>query len=93
MVDPPVAVVVDLGQAIPTRSLHFGANKLPMRVRAGGLDLSGSVPGLLHAWARATDGGWLGLITFTVTTGNRHGSLEVRQWCVQQAITPRDPGS
>lgn len=60
-----------------------------MRVRAGGLDLSGAVPGLLHAWVRTRESAWLGLVSFVVVTGNRRGALEVRRWCSQRALKPR----
>lgn len=72
---------------MPTQPERFGANKVPMRVRAGGLDLTGTVPGLLHAWARASDGVWLGLVSFTIQTGNRRGRLGVRQWCTERALS------
>ena len=60
-----------------------------MRVRAGGLSLDHTVPGMLHAWARTNQGDWLGYCTFTVTTSNGHGYMEVTQWCPSGAITPK----
>ncbi|GAB4590267.1 hypothetical protein [Nocardia sp. IFM 10818] len=87
-VDPPVAVLVDLGVAIPTDGHVFRRDELPMRVKAGGLSLSGLVPGRLWAWARVNDGSWLGLVSFTVSTGNDHGRLEMTQWCPARALAP-----
>lgn len=59
-----------------------------MRVKAEGLDVAGAVPGLLYAWARATDGTWLGLVAFAIPTGNRKGRVEARQWCPAGALSP-----
>ncbi|MEV6070037.1 hypothetical protein AB0L82_26125 [Nocardia sp. NPDC052001] len=89
VVDPPTPVTVDLAAAIPTHPGNASANALPMRVRAGGLDMTGTAPGLLHGWARTRDGAWIGLVEFAIETGNRRGTLEMRQWCSQRAITPR----
>lgn len=90
-VTTPAPVVVDLSKAIPTRQPNgFGRDKIAMKVKAGGLDLTGRVPGLLHAWARVADGSWLGLVEMVLWTGNGHGRLPVMQWCPAPAITRRD---
>jgi hypothetical protein len=89
VVEPPLPVVVDLGQAISTQRATFGAKKsVPLRVSSGGLRLAGNVPGLLHAWARAWNGVWLGLVEFTASTGNGRGQLIFRQWCPEHSLTP-----
>ncbi|MBH0776560.1 hypothetical protein [Nocardia bovistercoris] len=90
VVDPPLPVLVDLGMAIPTHGASFRAEAVTMRVKAGGLHVAGSVPGLLYAWARTTDGSWLGLVGFAIGTGNRKGRVEVRQWCAAQALSRSD---
>ncbi|WP_280442942.1 hypothetical protein [Nocardia brasiliensis] len=88
-----MAVVVDLGQAMPTQRAKFRTS-VGLRISSGGLRLTGSVPGTLYAWARAWDGVWLGLVEFTVRTGNGRGQLDVKQWCPQYALTlPPEPGS
>ncbi|MFE5290304.1 hypothetical protein ACFRAQ_35590 [Nocardia sp. NPDC056611] len=94
-VTPPRPVLIDLGTAIPTHSPAFGANETPLRVRAGGLELTGQVPGYLHAWARSRDGDWIALVSLTVKTSNRQGSMEIQQWCSQRALTqrPEDNGN
>ncbi|WP_280273420.1 hypothetical protein [Nocardia wallacei] len=90
-VDPPQPVLIDLGQAIPTQAPNgFGRNKVAMRIKAGGLNLTGTVPGLLRGWARATDGSWLGLCEFTIETGNGHGRLPVAQLVPRQALAPAE---
>ncbi|MGW4719916.1 hypothetical protein [Nocardia sp. NPDC004260] len=87
VVDPPTPVLVDLGAAIPTHG-PFRKDAVSMRVKAEGLDVAGAVPGLLYAWARATDGTWLGLVAFAIPTGNRKGRVEARQWCPAGALSP-----
>ncbi|MEU0541918.1 hypothetical protein ABZ319_18820 [Nocardia sp. NPDC005978] len=89
----PRPVTIDLGTAIPTHSPTFGANELSLRVRAGGLELSGRIEGHLHAWARANNGAWIGLISCTLETPNRLGKIQITQWCSQRAITPRNEGT
>jgi hypothetical protein len=89
VVDPPAPVLVDLATAIPTGADGpFGRNRIAMRIKAGGLVLTGQTPGRLRAWARATDGTWLGLVEFVLTTGNQQGTLPVRQWCPAKALRP-----
>ncbi|MCX4098350.1 hypothetical protein [Nocardia sp. alder85J] len=61
-----------------------------MRIKAGGLDLTPTVPGLLHAWVRATDGTWFGLVEVVIHTGNGRGRLRVTQLCPPEAIRPGD---
>ncbi|WP_280255473.1 hypothetical protein [Nocardia wallacei] len=89
VVDPPAPVLVDLATAIPTgNDRPFGRNRIAMRIKAGGLVVTGQTPGQLHAWARAADGTWLGLVEFVLTTGNQRGTLPVRQWCPAKALRP-----
>ncbi|MEV0295493.1 hypothetical protein [Nocardia sp. NPDC050710] len=88
VVDPPQPVLVDLGLAIPTRG-HLGGTAT-MRIKAGGLHVAGTVPGLLYAWARTTEGTWLGLVGFAIVTGNRRGRVEVKQWCDAAALSRPD---
>ncbi|WP_051183012.1 hypothetical protein [Nocardia vinacea] len=90
VVDPPKPVTVDLGLAIPGDGNGFGVNGVPLRVRAGGLVVSGRVPGLLRAWARTNSGGWLGLVDFTLSTSNGRGHVRVRQWCSSRAVQKAD---
>lgn len=92
-VTPPVPVVVDLSQAMPTRQPNgWGRDKIAIKVKLGGLDLTGNVPGLLHAWARVNDGSWLGLVEMVLWTNNGNGQLSVTQWCPAPALSPRDRG-
>ncbi|MGN2642238.1 hypothetical protein ACTD5D_39945 [Nocardia takedensis] len=88
VVDPPQRVVVDLGQLIMVPEGFAG--EVPLRVRSGGLSLTGSTPGLLHAWARTSSGGWIAFVTCVVLTGNKKGRVWMRQWCSQQAVRLAD---
>lgn len=91
VVDLPQPILVTLPRVILTIAPNgFGRNKAAMGVKAGGLDLTATVPGLLRGWARATDGSWLGLCEFTIMTGNQQGSLPVAQLCPASAIRPCD---
>ncbi|MCX4095882.1 hypothetical protein [Nocardia sp. alder85J] len=92
VVEPPEPVLVELSLAIPhSPGGRFGRDTLPMRVKAGGLDLTRTVPGRLLAWARCSDGSWLGLVEFVIATGNDRGRVAATQWCAARALTP-DPG-
>lgn len=88
VVDPPRHVLIDLSAAIPTNG-PFRADRVSLRSKNCGLDVTATVPGLLLAWARATDGTWLGLCCFAIRTGNQRGRVETRQWCPARAISLR----
>lgn len=90
VVDPPRRVLVAANVAIPTKPKYFGVDKLPMRVRLGGLRLGDRIPGWLYAWVQLNDGTWMALVVFTLVTGNGHGQLEMRQWCPAHALMPAD---
>jgi hypothetical protein len=89
VLDPPVPVLVDLDTIFPTGAdigRPFGRNQIAMGIKAGGLVVTGQTPGRLHAWARATDGTWLGLVDFVLTTGNQQGREPARQWVPARAL-------
>ena len=88
VIEPPRAVLVDLGGLIANPADKFRSDEVSMRIKMEGLDFRGQVSGCLHAWAQSTRGGWLGLVTCTVPTGNGAGSLTMTQWCPANAITP-----
>ncbi|NKY88948.1 hypothetical protein [Nocardia veterana] len=89
VVVPPMPVLVDIAAAIPTHPHLAEHEAVAGPVRAGGLDMTGRIPGRLHAWARAADGTWLGLVEFELTTGNRRSRLPVTQWCPAHALIMR----
>src|SRR5689334_22781957 len=80
-VDPPRPVLVDLSIAIPTTQSTFRRDKLPLRVKSGGLHLAEPVPGWLYAWARASNGAWLAFVAFELVTANGQGRVQATQWC------------
>ena len=59
VVDPPLPVIVDLSRIIDNPDDQFPRDAVPMHVKAEGLEFLAQVPGLLHAWARSTRGGWI----------------------------------
>jgi hypothetical protein len=58
-------------------------------VWTGGLVFSGNADGVLLAWARTSQGAWLGYVELTVTTANGHGMMGLRQWVSSGALRPR----
>ncbi|MFF4027031.1 hypothetical protein ACFYY5_29700 [Nocardia elegans] len=91
VVDPPRPVMVDLNLAIPTQQASFGRNKLPLRVKAGGLNLFDPVPGWLFAWARVSNGEWIALVAFEMVTSNGQGRVKATQWCPAAAVSKAPP--
>ncbi|WP_433270774.1 hypothetical protein ACQPZF_10765 [Actinosynnema sp. CS-041913] len=53
-------VWVDLAAAFPRPS------GVPRRVVADGLDMTGSVPGVLSGWFRSVDGDWYGVVNHPI---------------------------
>lgn len=88
VVTPPRPILVDLSRLIANPDDRFRRDAVAMRIKAEGLCFNAQVPGLLHAWAQSTRGGWLALVTCDVPTGNRAGKLAIRQWCSARAVTP-----
>lgn len=88
--DRPKPVLVELGKAIVTHS-PFRKEGVGLRVKAAGLDLKQTVPGLLYAWARAADGTWLGLCAFRIPTADGRGHVDAQQWCPAPALS--EPGN
>jgi hypothetical protein len=79
-------VWIDLDVAFPLPRDH------PHRVIAGGLELSGRVPGMLKRWIRGSQGEWLGLVYVQL----RDGAGDVRltlddQLVPAAALRPRQP--
>jgi len=75
-----VALAVVSGFGNPGR-----AASVPLRVRKGGLRLSGEPPRHLLRWARVSDGWWLALVQVTTEAG-AYASLEMVQWVSSRAV-------
>ncbi len=86
----PRPVRINLDQALARDNPPLRTTN-PLRVSAGGLRLTGSCAGLLHAWVRLNTGTSMGECTFTVRSGNRRAALDLRQWLLAGAITPQRP--
>lgn len=84
VVDPPKPVLIELGTAITTITRLRGG--VSLRVKATGLDLTRTVPGLVHAWAECSDGSWIGLCSFVIPTADRKGHVPAFQWCPRRSL-------
>lgn len=85
VVDPPKPVLVELGTAISTITSLRGRG-VSLRVKAKGLDLTRTVPGLVHAWAECNDGSWIGLCSFVIPTADQQGHVPALQWCPRRSL-------
>lgn len=85
-VDPPRPVHVDLGAILPPNTAT--SRGLPMRVVQAGLKLAGEQEGLLHGWARVTDGRWVALVRMEVPVAAGKGVLPMLQWVPAAAVRP-----
>ncbi|MEU4841705.1 hypothetical protein [Nocardia testacea] len=92
VVDPPMPVLVELSAAIPSASAFSPRNEISMRAKSAGLDTTSTAPGLLYAWARCTNGSWLGFVHFAIPAGGRRGHVEARQWCPAHSLS-KAPGN
>lgn len=87
-VDPPQAVVVDWPRAM---NLAYGArraDRVPMRVRASGVELGHQVPATLCCWVQCSDGQWLGGVSTTFPTRGSVNSLSAEMWVPAHALSP-----
>lgn len=87
LVDPPVAVLVDLSAVWPPTRVRWGA-QTPLWVRAGGVDLA-PANGELSGWMLTCAGDWLAEVTMTLRA--RNGAVlddRVRQFVPATAVRP-----
>lgn len=88
--DIPVAVVVDMARVLPGSSGFIRADTLPLRVRAGAIQLEAQMPGALHSWLRvAADGRWLAQVCVSVRSANGRGHLDLWLWVEAAHVTPQ----
>lgn len=87
-VDPPRPVSIRVDKVFH-RTPHPHYRHLSIRTRLTGLQIEGRVSGHLHAWIRTTEGDWLALCEFPLSTGAGDDRLVVRQWCPSGAVSPR----
>ncbi|TWF94393.1 hypothetical protein FHU35_1397 [Saccharopolyspora dendranthemae] len=88
----PQPIWVHLVQALPPqRGIGYGST--PLRVRAGGIDISATVPGVLLAWHQTCVGDWWALATFELTSRTGKPGLVVTQLVPAKAVMPRQEGT
>jgi len=87
VVDPPLAVIVDLASLFP---LGPGlSNTQPLKITKDGLSLTGYATGELLAWARSSSGAWIACVRFVVVEPvNKHGQVPMMQWMPAASIRP-----
>lgn len=68
------------------------ATDTPIWARAGGVDVSVQVAGLLHAWVLTSVGRWWPWVRFTVHSANGELELEVDQLVPAEAVRLSCPG-
>lgn len=94
MVEPAMPVLVDLSIALNNPDDAFRRDAVAMRVKMEGISTnSEGTLGVLHAWIQTTAGGWWGLVTFDLSTGNGRGRLTMRQWCPARSLKPASSGN
>ncbi|SLE90189.1 Uncharacterised protein [Mycobacteroides abscessus subsp. abscessus] len=93
IVEPALPVLVDLSVALNNPDDAFRRDVVPMRIKLEGISTnSAGTLGILHAWIQTTAGGWWGLVTFDLSTGNGRGRLTMRQWCPARSLKPAPTG-
>jgi hypothetical protein len=58
-------------------------------VRSQGLALCQQVPGVLHAWVRTRQGGWVGMVSYEIDSGHELGVLQMRHLVPRGVVRPR----
>lgn len=91
VVDPPLAVIVDLASLFPVGPGL--PNTQALKITKGGLSLTGYATGELLAWARSSSGAWIACVRFAVEPVNKRGLLPMMQWMPATSIRPRWPCS
>lgn len=85
---PPADVLVDTSHVLPGPSGFTRADGLPLRVRAGGIKLEGTMPAALHAWLRVSDGRWLAQVCVPARSANGRSGLELWLWVEASCVSP-----
>ncbi|MER7015339.1 hypothetical protein ABT324_28230 [Saccharopolyspora sp. NPDC000359] len=84
--EPPCEVWIKLAYALPPRPLP--RPRVPLRVRAAGLDIAATVPGVLRAWHQTCTGEWWGLCELTITNGTGAALHLTGQLVPEAALRP-----
>lgn len=86
--DTPQPIWVRLAQVLPPQR-GVGYGNTPLRVRAAGLDITATVPGVLLAWHQTCTGDWWALATFELTNRRSAAGIVVTQLVPAGAVQPR----
>ncbi|MGV9747870.1 hypothetical protein ACWDTG_23620 [Rhodococcus zopfii] len=86
--ETPTAVLVDISRVLPGAAGFIRADGLPLRVRAGGIQLESAMPGALHAWLRVADGRWLAQVCVPARSANGYSGLDLWLWVDSLFVTP-----
>lgn len=87
--DAPVPIWIKLAYVLPPSPRPGGLNGVPLRVRAAGIDIAKTVPGVLLAWHQTITGDWWALATFELTNRSGRPGLVVTQLVSATAVSPR----
>lgn len=87
--DAPVPIWIKLAYVLPPSPRPGGLNGVPLRVRAAGIDIAKTVPGVLLAWHQTITGDWWALATFELTNRSQKPGLVVTQLVPAAAVKPR----
>ncbi|MBM4569124.1 hypothetical protein GS489_01050 [Rhodococcus hoagii] len=85
---PPTKVVVNTARVFPGEAGFTRADRLPLRVRAGGIQLEAEMLATLHCWLRLSDGRWVAQVCLPASSVNRHSSLDLWLWVEAAALRP-----
>ena len=84
----PQPIWVRLTRVLPPQR-GIGHGNTPLRVRAGGIDVAATVPGVLIAWHLTCVGDWWALATFELTNRSGKPAVVVTQLVPAAAVSPR----
>jgi hypothetical protein len=86
--DPPRAVKVDIGRALPLgRGGASRADHVSMRVKTSALYMSGYLDAAQQFWVKMHDGQWLAGVTVRVTDAGGTNLVEIDMLVTADAIT------
>jgi hypothetical protein len=88
VVDPPKLVWVRLAQVLPPA--RFGMDRVPLRVRQSGIDISATVPGVLVSWHQTITGDWWAKVRIEVTNRGQRAQMDLTQLVPAKAVSPRE---
>ena len=86
--DPAREVLVDLDKALNLARNSPRADRVSLRVKATGVQLTGVVEAQQLAWVQASSGSWLAILKVQVNSGNGLNSLVLDICVAADAVYP-----